>query len=478
MVESKNGYTPPEDYRAPDFVRQWSDTASRGADRLEQEREQRVRDAERAAAQRAQDGQRALDQTSQDAQRSAGQSARDAQRAAEQLARDEGRAATSTAARATYDLDRVGEGAKRGLAYTHGGSQDALRRGSGPAAPSTSAPFEAANAVQPPAAEQAPPPPPVPPAPSARATRQGGRQTGSQPGLKPGFAVGAGIAAVVSAIVGLWFGIVVTLIFAAPSIRRGFRSGAKGVAVSIFAILLFVVAAGIQLLQFASDSRESSAAESSTTSTPIGLEGDAVATDPVPELTLEPGVPLSGYGEANIEVLLPSGAGQLAVLEVVDTMGDVTFLVANPQATEDVEFSSGIPGDTTQWLVNTAGADAEARGEDPSPMATNSIQVISGGVWEMTLSAVDVLPTFDATLSGEGAGLYLYTGSGGEAAISASDYGKLQIRTHGATPEFLRVELPETVSRTWQSGPMVVEVEEASRIDGTPQSWSIQVAQP
>ncbi|PPG22747.1 MULTISPECIES: hypothetical protein [unclassified Pseudoclavibacter] len=476
MVESKNGYTPPADYKAPDFVRQWADTASRGADRIEQEREQRARDAERAAAQRAQDGQRALDQTSQDAQRSAGQSARDAQRAAEQLARDEGRAATSTAARATYDLDRVGEGAKRGLAYTHGGSQDALRRGSGPAAPSVSAPFEAADAPQPTTAGQAPPPP-LPPAPSGRAARQGGRPTGNQPGLKPGLAVGAGVAAIVAALVGLWFGIVLALIFAAPSIRRGFRSGAKGVAVSILAILLFVVAAGIQLLQFASDSRESSAAESSATSTPVGLEGDAVVTDPVPELTLEPGVPLSGYGEANIDVLLPSGAGELAVLEVVDTMGDVTFLVANPQATEDVEFSSGIPGDTTQWLVNTAGADAAARGEDPTPVATNSIQVISGGVWEMTLSAVDVLPTFDATLSGEGAGLYLYTGAGGEAAISAGDYGKLQITTHGATPELTQVELPETVSRTWQPGPMVVEVEEARRIDGTPQPWSIQVAQ-
>ena len=128
VVDGRNGYTPPADYKAPDFVRQWSDSASRGADRIEQEREQRARDAQRDALQRAQDGQRALEQSSQDAQRAAGQAARDAQRTAEQIARDQGRAATSTAARATYDLNRVGEGAQRGLAYTHGSANDALLR--------------------------------------------------------------------------------------------------------------------------------------------------------------------------------------------------------------------------------------------------------------------------------------------------------------------------------------------------------------
>lgn len=490
VVDGRNGYTPPADYKAPDFVRQWADTASRGADRIEQEREQRARDGQRDAEQRAQDGQRALAQSSQDAQRAAGQAARDAQRAAEQIARDEGRAATSTAARATYDLDRVGEGAQRGLAYSHGSANEALlrRRAQLPA----QAPSPAPNLAQATASNPAPVPPPVaqpttpgvhptPAVPKSRAAKGPAAKNAAhlgQPGLGAGFAVFAGLAAVVSAFLGYWIPVVIAIMFSAGPIRRGFTFGAKGIAAAVLAILLLAAAAGIQILQVLPGASGSDEAQVSAETTPIGLEGDAIETDPLPELTLEPGAPLSGYGEANIEVVLPAGAGQLAVLDVVDTTGDLAFTVANPQATEHVEFGTGTPNRNTQWLVNTEGAAAQVRGEDPAPAATNNIQVISGGEWSMTILPIDALPAFDSTLAGEGAGLHLYTGAGGEAAITAGDYGKLQIYTHGAALDLIQSELPATETRAWQPGPMVVEVAEAKRIDGTPLPWSIEVAQP
>ncbi|WP_271985001.1 hypothetical protein [Pseudoclavibacter terrae] len=375
MVEGRNGYTPPADYRAPDFVRQWSDSATRGADRIEQEREQRTRDGERDAAQRAQDGQRALEQSSQDAQRAAGQVARDAQRAAEQLARDEGRAATSTAARASYDLDRSGEGAQRGLAYSHGSANDALLRRR--AQPPTQAPSSAPtpHPGQAPSAGQAPVPPPAPqqatpgvdptPAvPKSRAAKGPAAKNAAhlgQPGLGPGFAVFAGLAAVVSAFLGYWIPVVIAIMFSAGPIKRGFTSGAKGIAVSILAILLLAAGAAVQILQVLPGASGTDETEAVTESTPVGLEGDPIESGTLPEFTLQAGSPVGGFGEANLDVVLPEGAGQLAVLQVDDKVGGLSASMYSGDQVVEFQYLERATGGTAQWLINTQAAVVRRR---------------------------------------------------------------------------------------------------------------------
>lgn len=485
MVDSRNGYTPPADYRAPDFVRQWSDAATRGADRIEQEREQRTRDGERDAAQRAQDGQRALEQSASDAQRAAGQAARDADRSAQQLALDAERSATSTAARATYDFDRSGEGAQRGLAYSHGSSNSALQRGpaASPVPVPVSAPQQGSTAPATPRshAQASPAHLAVPttsrkPRPASKGPAAKNAAHLGQPGLGVGFAVGAAVAAVFAAFIGWWIAVLLAIAASAGPIKRGFRSGAKGIAGALLAIVLLAAAAGIQVLQFVPGVFESGEAESSTAPTPFGLEGDAVETGPAPEFGLTSGVPLSGSGEANISLDLPAGPGQLAVLDVYDGEGDLTLIVAGPEGTQQLEFGTGTPGETFQLLLNTEGADAQSRGADPTSVATNSVQVLSGTDWEITLATIDVLPSFDASLDAEGTGLYLYLGAGGEATITTGDYGALQIFTHGGQLDVIEAELPASEVRTWPAGPIVLEVTEARRLDGTPLPWSVQVA--
>ncbi|PPG43106.1 hypothetical protein [Pseudoclavibacter sp. RFBA6] len=492
MVEGRNGYTPPADYRAPDFVRQWSDSATRGADRIEQEREQRTRDGERDAAQRAQDGQRALEQSSQDAQRAAGQVARDAQRAAEQLARDEGRAATSTAARASYDLDRSGEGAQRGLAYSHGSANDALLRRR--AQPPTQAPSSAPtpHPRRAPSAGQAPVPPPAPqqatpgvhptPAvPKSRAAKGPAAKNAAhlgQPGLGPGFAVFAGLAAVVSAFLGYWIPVVIAIMFSAGPIKRGFTSGAKGIAVSVLAILLLAAGAGVQILQVLPGASGTDETEAVTESTPVGLEGDPIESGTLPEFTLQAGSPVGGFGEANLDVVLPEGSGQLAVLQVDDKVGGLSASMHSGDQVVEFQYLEGATGGTAQWLINTQAAFEQSLGDDPTSLVVDRITIMSEGEWTAEILPVSVLPPFDVALDGVGPGLYLYTGAGGEASITSSDYGNFAMTVHGSEFDYITAEIPEVQARTWPAGPFVIEVVEANKIDGTPLPWSIQVASP
>ena len=494
MSDGRNGYTPPADYRAPDFVRQWADTASRGADRIELEREQRARDGQRDAEQRAQDGQRALEQSSQDAQRAAGQAARDAQRAAEQLARDEGRAATSTAARATYDLDRSGEGAQRGLAYSHGSANDALqrRRAQTPAQAPSQAHSPEPGSQQALTPNPAPPLPPVsqaatpgvhptPAVPKSRAAKGPAAKNAAhlgQPGFGPGFAIFAGLAAVVAAFLGYWIPVVIAILFSAGPIKRGFKSGSKGIAAAVLAILLLAAAAGVQILQVlpgTSSGDEDVSSESISESTPVGLEGDAIETGALPEFTLQAASPVGGYGEANLNVVLPEGIGQMAVLQVDDKVGGLTASMYSGDQVIGFEYVERATGGTAQWLINTEAAFAQSIGDDPAPLVVDSIMFMSEGEWTAEILPVSVLPSFDVALDGVGPGLYLYTGAGGDVSVTSSDYGRLSIAVHGSQFDYITAEIPETVAGTWSAGPAVLEVFEAEKIDGTPLPWSIQV---
>lgn len=494
VVEGKNGYTPPADYRAPDFVRQWSDSATRGADRIEQEREQRTRDGERDAAQRAQDGQRALEQSSQDAQRAAGQAARDAQRAAEQLARDEGRAATSTAARATYDLDRSGEGAQRGLAYSHGSANDALlrRRAQLPTqaqAPSSAPAPPAGQVSSPGPAPTSPPAPqpttpgvhPTPAVPKSRAAKGPAAKNAAhlgQPGLGPGAAVVAGLAAIVAAFLGYWIPVVIAILFSMAPIKRGFASGAKGIAAAILAILLLASAAFVQVVQVLPGAFGSDETEVSTESTPVELEGDPIESGTLPEFTLQAGNPVGGFGEANLDVVLPEGDGQLAVLQVDDKVGGLSASMYSGDQVVEFQYLERATGGTAQWLINTQAAFEQSFGDDPTSLVVDRITIMSEGEWTAEILPVSVLRPFDVALDGVGPGLYLYTGAGGEASITSSDYGNFAMTVHGSEFDYITAEIPEVQARTWPAGPFVIEVVEATKIDGTPLPWSIQVVSP
>lgn len=481
MVESRNGYTPPADYRAPDFVRQWADTASRGADRIEQEREQRARDGQRDAEQRAQGGQRALAQSSQDAQRAAGQVARDAQRAAEQLARDEGRAATSTAARATYDLDRVGEEAQRGLAYSHGSANEALLRrrahlpSEAPAPVAAPSPAPGAQPTAPAGPPSVASRPAVPKSAAAKGPAAKNAAHMGQPGLGAGFAVFAGLAAVVGALLGYWIPVIIAIMFSAGPIRRGFKSGAKGIAAALLAILLLAAAAGIQIVHVLPGASGDDESEVSAEATPIGLEGDAIETDPLPEYTLQSGTPVSGSGEARFDVVLPEGAGQLAVLQVEDKVGGLSASMFSGDQIVGFEYLDRPSGGTAQWLVNTEAAFAQSVGDDPTPLVTDGVTFLSDGEWTAEILPISVLPSFDAALDGAGPGLYLYTGAGGEVSVTSSDYGRLAMSVHGSQFDYITAEIPEVVSSSWSAGPSVIQISEAEKIDGSPLPWSIQV---
>ncbi len=290
--------------------------------------------------------------------------------------------------------------------------------------------------------------------------------------------MGAGLAAVISAFLGFWIALVLALAAAAGPIKRGFSAGPKGIASSILAILLFVGAAGIQIQQWlpsSSDGGQSGSEQTGNEQTTGGLEGDAVETDPVPQFTLQSGTPVSGYGEASLDLVLPAGAEELAVLNIYDAVGDLTFSVSNPQTTVELQFGSGVPGESRQVLVNKEGAAALGLGRDPESVASSNLQIISGSEWEVSISTIDVLPAFETELDGAGPGLYLYTGGGGEAVVSSSEYGSLRVYTHSAVLDVIESDLPVNEARSWGPGPIVVEVAEASGIDGGPLPWSIRV---
>ncbi len=103
---------------------------------------------------------------------------------------------------------------------------------------------------------------------------------------------------------------------------------------------------------------------------------------------------------------------------------------------------------------------------------------MSEGEWTAEILPVSVLPPFDVALDGVGPGLYLYTGAGGEASITSSDYGNFAMTVHSSEFDYITAEIPEVQARTWPAGPFVIEVVEANKIDGTPLPWSIQVASP
>lgn len=488
MGDGKNGYTPPADYRAPDFVRQWSDSASRGADRIEQEREQRTRDAERDAAQRALDGQRAVGQSAQDAQRTAEQAARDAERNAQQLARDTERSTTSTAARATYDLDRSGEGAQRGLAYSHGSAGDALRRSQAPAL--SPAPVPAAVP-----AARAPASTPTGAKASARASASApaakvGKHTptataknaanNARPGLKPSFAVLMGAVAVITSFMGLWIVVLFTLIAGLQLLGRGFRSGVKGVLTSLLASLLFVAAIGIQLAPMLADLLGEEGASQAEVTVPSEETSDDVE-EPSSDV-LEVGSSVTGVGDAVLLLALPEDDGALAVLSITDLGGGLSFGEGSPEASPDGQVGfSYVPTDPSgphHYLINREGYFAQLMGDDPTSVATDHLVIESTGAWVAEILSVGSLPSFDTSMQGMGSGLFLYTGQGGEATFTLATEGRVEVATYGTTPDIMTMQAAGSQVMDFPAGPTVVHVMDGVGVRGTPYAWDIQVAPP
>lgn len=191
---------------------------------------------------------------------------------------------------------------------------------------------------------------------------------------------------------------------------------------------------------------------------------------------MQAGSPVGGYGEANLNVVLPEGIGQLAVLQVDDKVGGLTASMYSGDQVIGFEYVERATGGTAQWLINTEAAFAQSIGDDPAPLVVDSIMFMSEGEWTAEILPISVLPPFDTAVDGVGPGLYLYTGAGGEVSVTSGDYGRLAISVHGSQFDYITAEIPEVVATSWPAGPSVIEVSEATKIDGTPLPWNIQVA--
>lgn len=168
---------------------------------------------------------------------------------------------------------------------------------------------------------------------------------------------------------------------------------------------------------------------------------------------------VEGSGNARLDLVLPNGASQLAVIDVSFTGDRIRVYEADEEGeTYGSIFSAYSDGGSGLVPIN---------GDPERP--TVSLEIEAEGDWSVTLSGIETLRTFDASVSGTGDDLVYFYGEPGDAVFEMSADDSVTVMTYG-TGDPWRGDFRDITSFTqpWD-GPRVVQIE-------ADEAWSITVA--